>query len=116
VKDFTLRRELQGILHTQGHLGKYFPEFSCPGTQRLLPLWPKMASLLFKLGSRPWHCPCDSGFAGMHNARVMESWGLLPRFQRKAQEARECVTESESLQASPDSVKHEFVRLNPKLQ
>jgi hypothetical protein len=41
-------------------------------------------------GSKPWHCPHDTGFAGMQNARITGSWRLPPEFQRKAWQSREC--------------------------
>lgn len=52
-------------------------------------------------GSRSWHHPYDV-FAGGQNARVMESWWLPPKFQRKTWETRKkFATGSELLQRAP---------------
>jgi hypothetical protein len=44
-----LRRELQGSLFAQGHLGKCFPAFNRSGTQRPLQPWSRGAQLRFEL-------------------------------------------------------------------
>jgi hypothetical protein len=46
----------------------------------------------------------------MQNTRVMESWRFPPRFQRKAQEGRQCVAELDSLQGDPEKVTCKVVR------
>jgi hypothetical protein len=52
----------------------------------------------------------------MQNTDVMGSQRLPPRFQRKALEARQYVAGSGSLQAAPDGVMWEAVRMKPKMQ
>jgi hypothetical protein len=71
--------------------------FSCKGTQKILQPWCEEAKPPLKLvADFGVHYPCDTGFAGMHNAGVMALWRLPLRFQREAWEARQCVKGSES--------------------
>jgi hypothetical protein len=50
------------------------------------------------------HHALDSGFESTLNARVVGSWKLPPRFQRKAWEATQCVAVSDVLKEAPDRV------------
>jgi hypothetical protein len=52
----------------------------------------------------------------MQNARVMGSWRLPLRFQRKAWEVRQYFAQSESLQEAPERVIHDAIKVKPKLQ
>jgi hypothetical protein len=50
------------------------------------------------------------------NQRIKVLWTLQPIFQRKAWEARQCVTESGSLCATPEKVTCEAMKVKPQLQ
>lgn len=36
-------------------------------------------------GSGAWHCPYGAGFAGLQNARITDSWSLVPRLPKIAE-------------------------------
>jgi hypothetical protein len=46
----------------------------------------------------------------------MKAWRLPPRFKRKAWEHRHCVAGLDLLQVAPGKVRHEAVRVKPKMQ
>lgn len=58
-------------------------------------------------GGKPWHHPCDSSFIGRQHARIVGSERFLPRFQRKASEAR---------QGAPEKIMQEAGEMKPKMQ
>jgi hypothetical protein len=109
-----LKKEILGALLTQGHLGKCFPKFSHPGTQRPVPLWSRGAQLTLKLAS-------DLGITHMilvcrhTKCKSNRAWRLPPRFQRKGWKARWYKAESDSLQVVPEWEVHEAVRVKSKL-
>jgi hypothetical protein len=59
----------------------------------------------------------DLGFSGMQNTTIMGSWWLLPTFQRKVWEVRQCAEgQSEPpAKAAPDRAMCESIRVKPKL-
>jgi hypothetical protein len=65
---------------------------------------------------RLWHHPYVASFAIMKNARVMGSWRLLSKLQRKACGTKHCVVKSESLQEASDRARCRIVRVKQKLK
>jgi hypothetical protein len=51
----------------------------------------------------------------MPNARVVESWKLPLRFQRKVWDVKQFVAELKSLQIAPDKMMHEAGRIKFKI-
>jgi hypothetical protein len=60
--------------------------------------------------------PHKASFAGIQDSKVIGSWRLPPRFQKKVRKDRKCVAGLGSLQANPKIVKHDAMRMKPKIQ
>lgn len=65
---------------------------------------------------RHWHHSCDASFADINNARMIWLYRLPLRFHRKGWKAQQDMAGLKSLQASPERVMCESLRVKLKLQ